>query len=459
MTNELLREAIEQAGLSYGQVARGVQLVAKETGDSVSTTRAGVLKWVRGAKPGPATAGYVAEVLSRRLGRRVTAAQLALSADGQTSDELGLRLGPDPVETLAMLGRADMERRSFLTGAAYSVAAAALPLGASGEYAQMAKERAGTAGRAEITAVQDMTRVLTEMDERHGGRHGRSAVVSYLTKDVLPLCRVSWRTDELRREMLSAAASLTMLVAWKAYDAGEHGLCQRYYLQAYNLTQEAENGAHSAFVLRGMAHHGLNIGRPEHSLEQAGQALSLADGKVDQATLSLLIVCHARTLAANGQRTDALREADKAREIALRGHDADRLPNWTSLWGPTMATIDAHTAKILSATGDAASAEKFYASSATGRDTTAYRRVNGITTAQLGGAQVQQGHIEQACATWGRSLELMDGVASARTIGQVASMRRSLKPFVGRGVREATELSEKVRTWELQNVHRGAVAS
>ncbi|MFF0746681.1 hypothetical protein ACFYVL_40465 [Streptomyces sp. NPDC004111] len=119
-----------------------------------------------------------------------------------------------------------MNRRRFLATSAYSVAAAALPLTQVHEIADRtrAARTGGTAGMAEVEAVRDMVRVFSEMDERHGGRHGRSALVTYLHDEVAPLCRGRFRTEEIRRQMLSAASRGVHLLGWKAYDAGQQGL-------------------------------------------------------------------------------------------------------------------------------------------------------------------------------------------------------------------------------------------
>lgn len=48
--------------------------------------------------------------------------------------------------------------------------------------------------------------LATKRHERHGGQHGRSALVTYLRDDVAPLCRARFRTGEVRRQVLSAAS-------------------------------------------------------------------------------------------------------------------------------------------------------------------------------------------------------------------------------------------------------------
>ena len=57
--------------------------------------------------------------------------------------------------------------------------------------------------------------------------------------------------------------------------------------------------------------------------------------------------------------------------------------------------------------------------------------------------QYAQGHIEQACATWGRAIDSMDAVQSARTRRAVVSIRKNLTSVRVRGVRAAQELDER----------------
>ncbi|MEW1927517.1 hypothetical protein [Streptomyces sp. NPDC088360] len=110
-----------------------------------------------------------------------------------------------------------MDRRNFLTTSAYSVAAAALPLG---------------------SAVDLASRIQT------GARTG--AVVG---NDVAPLCRGRFRTGEVRQQMLSAASRGVLLIGWKAYDTGNQALAQRYYLQAFALAAEGGLIGQDGFIM------------------------------------------------------------------------------------------------------------------------------------------------------------------------------------------------------------------
>lgn len=442
--NTALRDIIERAGISYEALARDVRTVAAEAGGGVRTNKSSIAHWVAGKRPDPQTAVYLAEALSRRLGRTVTPADIGLTAD-QAQAQPGLRLGPDPVDMLVRLGEADIQRRKLFTSAAYSVAAAALPLGAeqAAEYQQRAA--VGHAGRAEIDAVRDMTAMYTAIDERHGGQHGRSAVVQYLTSDVARLCRARFVTDEDRADMLSAAACVAYLAGWKAYDAGEHGLAQRYYLQAYQLTKEAQDDLHGAFILRILAHNGMDIRRPEHTLELAEAALARVRGKLPPPAEAMFAITRARALATADRRRDAAAQMREAQDLVLRGDESD-LPQWAALWGSARACVSSHSAKTLKRIGDFAGAERHYAAAARSRP--GRPRITALTLAAEGGAQAAQGHVEQACATWGRSLDLLDGVRSARAADEVKSMRQQVAALWRRGVRAAVELDEQARTWQ-----------
>ncbi|MGW8064588.1 hypothetical protein ACVV2G_20525 [Streptomyces ziwulingensis] len=452
--NAALERALKQADLTYEQAAAAVRVVAAEAGELLRTNRSAVAHWVKGQRPALTTAAYIAEALSRRLGRSLRPSELGLCDPGQdpAHERLGLILGADPVDTLRRIGEADIHRRKFLTGAAYSVAAAALPLGMDQAVEQQQRARAGhqRAGHAEIAAVRDMVDMFTRIDERHGGRHGRSAVVQYLRSDVADLCRSTFTTDDHRREALAAAACVSYLCGWKAFDAGEHGLAQRYYLQSYALTKEAGDDLHGAWILRIMAHNGMDVRRPERTVDLAEAALAHVHGRVDPTTESLFAVTRARALAHAGRSNEAVAQLRQAQDLVLRGEERE-LPFWAALWGSPRATVASHTAKTFRELRDHANAEKHYGVSARSRPGSGHehQRITALTLAAQGREQAAQGHLEQACGTWGQSLGLFGGVRSARAAGEVRGIRRHLAVFERRGVKAAAELDEQARSWQL----------
>lgn len=449
--NEQLYEALREAGMTYEQLAADVRIVAAESGDSLRTNKSAVAHWVKGKQPSRQTVVYIAEALSRRLGREIAPHELGFGSKADRAQaQLGLGLGPDPVDMLRRLGDADIHRRNLLTSAVYSVAAAALPLGVEQAVEYQQRARTGQrVGHAEVAAVRDMLEMYTRIDERHGGQHGRTAVVQYLRSDVADLCRARFASEPKHKDMLSAAASVAYLCGWKAYDASEHGLAQRYYLQAFALTREAGDDVHQAWILRILAHNGMDIKRPEYTLELADAALECVRGKTNPATEALFSVTRARALANAGRRKEAVAQLRHAQDLALRGDEAE-LPHFAALWGSARACVSSHTAKTFKALGNHADAERHYAAAARGRSGSQFQRVTALTIAAQAGQQAAQGYLEQACGTWGESLDLFGGVRSARVVDEVARMRRQLSQFERRGVRFAAELDERARAWELE---------
>ncbi|MXM67089.1 hypothetical protein GR925_27585 [Streptomyces sp. HUCO-GS316] len=449
--NGALKEALREAGLTYQQLAVDVRQIGALAGHDLRTNKSAVAHWVRGLEPEPATAAYIAEAISRRVGREVPPTELGFTPRTWTSPTplLGLGVGPDPVTILRRVGEADIQRRKFLTGAAYCVAAAALPLGTEQAQAYAARTTGPRAGRPELDAVRDMTAAFTAVDERYGGQHGRRAVVQYLTGEVTDLCESRFATEAEHREALGLAANVAYLCGWKAYDAAEHGLAQRYYLQAYTLTREAGDEQHGAWLLRIMAHNGMDIRQPEHTLALAEAALDRVRGRVSPMTEALFAITRARALAAASRGPEAATQIRQAQDLVRRGEE-EEVAHWAALWGSPAATVSSHTAKTFRALGDHRNAERHYATSIRKRRGTAgQHRISALTLSAQGEEQAAQGHLEAACGTWGDALTLFSGVRSTRAVDAVRGMRSTLKVFEARGVRVAADLSERARDWEL----------
>lgn len=442
--NHQLRALIAESGATYAALAEDIRAVAAECGVPLRTNKSAVAHWVAGMPPAVTTRRFLTVALSRRLGRLLTPADLGLAEPEE--DEVGPTLEADPIDALLPMWRNEVDRRSFLSGSVYSVAAAALPLAMVTEAAERssAARSGAVVGMAEVTAVRDMISLMSEMDERNGGQHGRTALVQYLRDDVAPLCRGRARTEEIRQQMLSAASRGVHLLGWKAYDAGQQGLAQRYYLQSFGLAAESGVPGHDGFVMRTMAMQGLKLHRPEHCRDLAETGLGRAKGRVDARTGALFHVVYAHTLAKAGQRQSARREADRAR-APLAAAPGDELPFWALVWGPPAPSVYSRTAKVFEALGEHRAAAEQYRLAADVRPGS-YARIVALDLVASAEALLRRGGIEEACATWHRALDHMGGVQSARTRKALARMRNDLVQFRARGVQCAVNLEERARS-------------
>ncbi|MGW2818934.1 hypothetical protein [Streptomyces sp. NPDC001415] len=283
-----------------------------------------------------------------------------------------------------------------------------------------------------------------DMDERHGGQHGRSAFVQYLITDVRDLCRARFSSEETRAEALSVASAGAHLAGWKAYDSGEQGLAQRYYLQSLALARASGIPGQDGFVMRTMSQQGMKLHRPEHCLALAETGWDRAKGRVDAQVEALFAVTHAHALAKTGQRQRALADVDRAHAALAAGVD-DEVPFWALVWGPPAATVHSRTAKVFETLGDRPNSARSYATAAASRPGATYARIIALDLIAQAEQQAEQGGIEQACATWSRAIDTMAGVKSTRTLKAVRSLRSDLLPYRARGVRVAAELDEHAR--------------
>jgi hypothetical protein len=439
-----LRALITEAGVTYESLARTINVIARENGDThLRANRSSVAHWVAGSLPARRTRGYLAEALSRFLGRTVTSAELGFGADGEGVD-LGLSLEEDPVRVLSDLTAADLDRRAFLTTAAFSVIALDAPLETSAEALHRTGRtqelnRAVRVGAGDVEAVHELTAAFTAADERLGGEHGRGAVVTYLGQDVTALCRGPFANDDVERRTFSAAAQVAYLAGWKAHDAGLESLAQRYYLQAYHLASRGGDEAHAGYVIRILGHHALDIGRTNRCADLAAAAWARAEGRCDAQTLSLFALNLARSHAAAGEPRETARWLIRAERLAARAGDEPK-PRWVTLGGTPEARLASQTAKTFTALGRHADAEPLYAHAGNRWSAATHPRVRALDLHLLGSTQAAQGHLEQACATWTAAVPTLREVRSARTRRALADIRASLSTSRHRDSPSAREL-------------------
>ena len=412
--NTALAELIAQAHWSNGEVASAVNHVGREFHLTLRYDDSSVWHWIKGTVPRRRVHPVILEVFRRRLRRPVTIADLGFPVEDEDVN-IGLTLTEDPVIALRQLADADLARRAFLTHAAFSVLALASVVPRDHADALTRLQRSSRAvlhpgarvGVADIEAVRDLTASLTAVDERLGGQHGRESVVMWLAQDVTAMCNGRFASDSIRAQMFSAAAEVAYLAGWKSHDAGLDSLAQRYYLQAHQLADRAGNPEHSAYILRIMAHHALDINQPQHCIDVAEEALHLVTTTSSSPRLHAFYAATvARAHAAAGNTRHAGIWLARAETLSARDDD-EAVPSWVSLGGAPETRMASHTAKTLTALGRYQEAEPLYRLAAGRWNPVTHPRVLALSVHQLGRAQAAQGHLDQACATWSGSFDVL----------------------------------------------------
>ncbi len=246
--NDRLADLVETAGLSRKALARAVKEVAAADGTRLATDHTLVGKWLDGMVPRGQTPEYIARVLSARLGRTITRADIGMGAKSGTVPAESLTFATDDddsTKTITALWTADVEQLGDLRTAtveplAWREASLRWLIGGRGRP----PESGGTyrrVGLGEVEAIRLTVEHFAELDNRFGGGHGRQALIHYLDTDVAPLLHANL-TEPVRLALFAAVAEATLLAAWSCYDSGLHGLAQRYFIQLSGSPRQATIG-------------------------------------------------------------------------------------------------------------------------------------------------------------------------------------------------------------------------
>jgi transcriptional regulator with XRE-family HTH domain len=246
--------------------------------------------------------------------------------------EVGLQWADDldgAVEGLIDLWRSGLDRREFLTSIAATAVTSEVTLRWLVSPVDARVERdagARLVGHSDIDAVRAMQQSMKAIDDRHGGGVALPMAVEYLRGEVAPLLRARY-TDTVGRALFSATSEFTLGVGWMAYDAGKHGLAQRYMAQALRMSHAANDRAFGGRILAAMSHQALHLGDVRHGTDFACAARAGTKGAVTPTIVMMLAAMEACAHAARGDGSLCLRalsDAERAFARSTPGQD----PPW-----------------------------------------------------------------------------------------------------------------------------------
>lgn len=314
-----------------------------------------------------------------------------------------------------------MDRRSFLIKAAYSAAAAFLPLQLIDDQPgrTLAASNGMRIGTTDITALRDIVDTLTALDERFGGAGSSVATVeAFCNNEIAAHINGTFASDHVRNDMYAVAAEAFYLAGWKSHDAGYDTLAQHHYTTAYRYAHDADPHGHAAYVKRILCHQAFHLGQGHLVVDLAEQAVRMATGHVDPHTQALFTITLARAHAAAGNHRAAL-DAITTAETQIQ-RPTDQYPHWAALWGSPTAQVHNHAGTALRDLGDLAGAEEKSRHALAQWNLATHPRIWALTAAGIAKAQHAQGHIAEAQDTWRQILPHLDGIQSAR----IAKTRR-----------------------------------
>ena len=427
--NQRLRSLLVEARWSGGQLAAAVNTLGGESGRALRYDRSTVAHWLAGTRPRPPAAAMIAEALSRRLGREVTAEQMGFAGPDARADHDSTpgQFEDDVRAVLARLatthtGRKERGRRQ--TGCVYSLAALAVPGFDHAEAlrsAQAAHRGGYRVDMFEVRSAEAMLELFHADDAAFGGGHGRRALSAYLAADLAPRL-AGYAAPAVRRRLLAVAGQLSYQCAFMHFDDGLHGPAQSYYLAALSLA--AANGDSTAYsvALRGLSVQAHALGHRRHALELAEAAASgsTAPPMTRAFVYGQLAVSHAAV--------QAKRDAVAALSVAERYLEQASGDSAVLSGAYHQSSLLYTQAQVRALLGDTAGALTALASSIRNRPDDE-RRSRAIVLAQLAQLRLSCGHLDQAVATWHQFLDEHPHIQSGRADTAVRALRAQIRPF------------------------------
>ncbi|MFJ6906469.1 regulator [Streptomyces griseoluteus] len=460
--NRQLAALIAEAGFSNAGLARRVDQLGLEHGLDLRYDKTSVTRWLRGQQPRGTTPALIAEVFTRRLGRRLTAQDLGLDACAPVYAGLEFAGTPEEaVDIVSGLWRKDSGSHAELRKIAFTPAGLVVPsrdwlIGKADDrvarepavrvpaQAGPARAPAPSAERpsghrvtgGDLAALRSVAELFRALDDQYGGGHARQALVRYLEHECEPMLRGSY-SEQTGRRLFGAAADLTRLAGWTSYDIAAHGLAQRYFVQALRLAQAAGDRAYGSYVLVTMSRQAVYLGHGREAVQLARVAQQGIGTGAAPVVQALLHAAEARTHAVLGETracTGALVRAERALETARPGDD---VPHWARFFDEAQLADElGHCHRDLHQFRAAAQ----HAERSLRLRSAAHARSRLFSRVVLATARLGLGDLDQACTLAAEAAAQAADMRSVRAVEYIRDFERRLEPYrdaaPARGYRE-----------------------
>ncbi|WUH95734.1 hypothetical protein OG900_12715 [Streptomyces sp. NBC_00433] len=404
-----------------------------------------IASWENGhSQPDEFYGGLLADALG------VTATDLGLTADEAPDGFVVAEAQyPDSSEgaltTIAGLWQADLADVPTLTQSPVSDRAwadASLRWLVSPERKVPASSHQGGArvGMADVAMVKATADTFATLDDRFGGGHARRAVIQYLSHDVAPLLHGTY-TEAVGRALFATVAEATLLAGWMSYDAGHHGLAQRYYLHALRLAHDAGDRRLAGSVLSAMSHQATFVGRFTDAATLARAARMGISGVATPTLMAQFWAMEARALARTPDHRATQHALTEAERFLDRRNHADE-PEWITYFDD--AELSAEAAHCFRDINSAQRSVEHAGNAMSG----SHIRSDFFATMVLADAHLRAGDIEEACRVALDALDLGEQLRSARAVSYLAEFRTALTPVQANAhVRDLHEQVSDHRLW------------
>lgn len=428
--NAALDAMIAVSGASHKALAHRVNELLRAWGRPAHYTHTSVANWIRGMTPRWPTPRFIAAALGERLGRPVGLADIGM-ADAETIDaDVGLdfpRPLPAAIETATQFW-SHVNRRDFFLSSSFAAAAYAVPVR---RWLIQPTDRhthhkgSIRVGRADVAELNEAAERARHWDSKYGGgSSGASQVTACLQHKATPLLGGTY-TDEVGTELFAATAQLARLAGFAAFDMGHHDLAQRHYVQALRLARAANDVPFGGYVLVTMAMQTALRGFHDDAIDMAQAAVERTKHVATPRTLAFFHLIEARAHARAGDQRAAghtLAASERLLGLANPSHDD---PPWIDFYNFSRLAADATEIHRDLGMPDHVLRWNTQATMPTGRFVRSY----GMRLAIVGSGHLQVGHLEEGLLLGHQSIDVLQRVASKRSLDYLRDLTNRLEPW------------------------------
>ncbi|WP_217135535.1 sporulation protein [Streptomyces sp. AC558_RSS880] len=413
--NAQLIAVMEQAKVSNKGLAKRMKDTAAARGINLGTTHVSVQRWRDGAGIQPQTAAIMADVLSTKLGRHIRPGDLGFFDHARPTVPQPVGYPNTVPEVLATLGSladetvgAPPDDQLIVTDGDLSSAVLSWMI-ARPDGVQADRPTHQRVGMRDVRAIRDAAGMFMQLDFKYGGGHGHKALRHYFRHEVLPLLDVSY-SEKVGTALFGAAAEVSQLLAWTAYDTGNHRLAHRYLSSTLRLTQVIDDRMFGARILGNLSHQANYLGNHAQAIQLARAAVEGAKGRATPRAMSNYWAMEARALSNAGEKAGAARAMNEAERHFEQADSADD-PAWLSYFDEAELTGEfCHCFRDLRMRREAVE----QAQRAVDSTDPAYARTLGFCRMVLAQSQLISGDLEAAVTTATLAVDGGDSLQSSR---------------------------------------------
>ncbi|MFD9935425.1 sporulation protein [Streptomyces massasporeus] len=428
--NAQLIAVMDEAKVSNKGLAKRMKDAAAQRGISLGTTHVSVQRWRDGAGIQPQTAALMADVLSAKLGRRITPGDLGFFDHTRPATPEPLGYPSTVPDVLSMLDGLGQERADTVTSEQLIVSDSDLSSAvlswmiARPDGIQTDRPAQQRVGMRDVRAMRDAAATFMQLDFKYGGGHGHKALRHYFRQEVLPLLSASY-SEKVGTALFGAAAEVSQLLAWTAYDSGNHRLAHRYLTSTLRLSQVIDDRMFGARILGNLSHQANYLGNHTQAIQLARAAVEGAKGRATPRAMANYWAMEARALSNAGDRTGASLAMNQSERHFERADSADD-PPWLSYFDDAELLGEfCHCFRDLRMRREAVE----HAQRAVNSTDPQYARTLGFCRMVLAQSQLLNGELEAAVTTASLAVDGGDSLQSSRFQRYVSDFQAEVSAY------------------------------